>query len=128
MADELTYYNVVEVLLARVPELRPVYQHLLDLEGSPIDQYNLIANAARYAEGVAPQAPSDPQVEDMLQRLAALLEEMASDYDDHYLPDLMGAGFVEAMNPDAPGFAYLVSLMGPASRAQVVSWFGPDAM
>ncbi len=128
MADELTFDNAVDVLLTRIPELRPVYQHVLDMEGPPIDQYNLIANAARCAEGLAPQASSDPQVEDMLQRLAALLEEMASDYDDPYLPDLMGAGFVEALNPDAPGFAYLVGLMGPASRAQFVSWFGADAV
>lgn len=128
MPDKLTYDNAVDVLLTRVPELRPVYQQLLDMEGPPIDQYNLIANAARYAEGLAPQASSDPAVEDMLQRLAAVLEEMAAASDEPYLPDLMGAGFVEALNPDAPGFAYLVGLMGPASRAQVVSWFGQDSV
>lgn len=127
MADKLTFDNAVDVLLTRTPELRSVYEHLLDMEGPPIDQYNLIANTARYAEGLAPQAPDDPAVADMLRRLAAVLEEMAAS-DDPYLPDLMGAGFVEAMNPDAPGFAYLVGLMGPASRAQVVSWFGPDSV
>jgi hypothetical protein len=67
---------------------------------------------------LAPQVPSDPTVEDMLRRLAAMLEEMATSKEP-YLPDLMGAGFVEAMNPEAPGFDYLVGLTGPASRAQV---------
>lgn len=128
MAERLTWDNVIDELLARVPELRPVYQQQLDALGPPIGQYELIYHAARFAEGLAARAPGDPAAEDTLRRLAAVLEEMATS-DDPYLTDLMGAGFVEAMRPAAPGFDYLVELLGPASRAYLPSWFfgsGPD--
>lgn len=55
----------------------------------------------------------------------ATLEEMAAS-DDQSMRDLMGAGFLEALDPDAPGFDYLVKFMGSASRAQVAGDFGPD--
>lgn len=116
-----------------MPELRPVYQQLIDDEGlyddgPPVRPYGFFDRSARFVQQLAAQNFGDPALEDMLRRLAAMLEEMASDYDDSYLPDLMGAGFVEAMNPDAPGFGYLVGFMGPASRAQVVATFGSDSV
>lgn len=124
MATRLTWETAIDVLLERVPELLPVYQRLLDQEGPPIDQYNLIARAAEWAQALATGASTDPGADAVLRRLGALLEEMAAS-DDPFLPDLMGAGFVEALDPDAPGYAYTVGLLGPASRAQVESWYGP---
>jgi hypothetical protein len=73
------------------------------------------------------RAPNDPAAADTLRRLAAVLEEMATSKGP-YLPEMMGAGFVEVLNPDAPGFHYLVGLMGPASRAEVEPEFGVDSV
>lgn len=127
MAGELTFDNAVDVLVARVPELRSIYQELLDDEGPPVRHYGFIDLSARFAQSLAALAPDDPAGAETLHRLAAVLEEMAASKEP-YLPDLMGAGFVEALDPNAPGFNYLVGLMGPASREQVVSWFGPDSV
>ncbi len=127
MADVLTFDNAVDVLVARVPELGPIYQELLDDEGPPVRQYGFIAHVAWFAEALAAQAADDPAAADTLRRLAAILEEIVTSKKP-YLHDLMAAGFVEAMNPDAPEFDYLVGLMGPASRAEVVSWFGSDSV
>lgn len=126
MARVLTWDNVIAEMLDRVPELRPVYQHLLDTEGWAIGAYTLIFEAARFAERLAVRIPADLEAQDTLCRLAALLEEMAAS-SGPYLPDLMGAGFVEALDPDAPSFEPLVGLMGPASQAQVTATFGPGS-
>lgn len=125
--SEYNYLNVVDVLLIRVPELRPVYQQVLEDEGLPVPQYGVFSRSARFAQQLAARSSNDPAVEDMLRRLMAMLEEMVAS-DDQYLHDLMGAGFVEAMNPDAPRFDYLVKFMGPASRAMVAMLFGSGAV
>lgn len=129
MADKLTYnyFDVVDVLLTRVPELHPVYQQVLDDEGLPVPQYGVFSHSARFAQQLAARSPNDPAMEGMLRRLMAMLEEMVAS-DDQYLHDLMGAGFVEALDPNAPGFDYLVKFMGPASRAMVAAKFGPDSV
>ncbi len=123
MPDELTYDNVVEVLVARVPELQPIYEELLDHDDGEILRYPFIAHVAWFAEALAAQVAEDPTAADTLRRLAAVLEEIVTSKKP-YLHDLMAAGFVEAMNPDAPGFDHVVGLMGPASRAEVELEFG----
>jgi len=129
MAEPMTWENAIPALLERVPELRPVYQQLLDSEGPPIEQYTLMHAAIAFAEDLGRVAQgadtASPRAAETLRRLMDALEEMATSCDP-YLPDLAGAGFVEGMDPLDPGFDYLVSLMRPATRRMVVESFAPD--
>lgn len=69
MADEWPFSyldDVVDVLLTRVPELRPVYQQLIDDEGPPVRPYGFFDRSARFAQQLAARSPNNPAMEDML--------------------------------------------------------------
>jgi hypothetical protein len=61
MADTLTFDNAVPALLKRVPELRPVYQRLVELEGrDAMRKYTLVGNAQHFAYDLCREAASTP--------------------------------------------------------------------
>ena len=126
----LTFDTVITVLLERVPEMRAVYQRLLDEEGPPIEQYTLIGSAVPFAYELCRWADRDlnaaPAARDTLRRLFGILDDMF-DSNDQFLIDLAGTGFLEVMDPDDPCFEHLLALMSPPLAELVWSMFGPGS-
>lgn len=130
MTLPLTFDTIIPVLLQRVPELRSVYQWLLDGEGPPVGPYALVGSAVPFAYELCRTADRDPTrraaAHDALRRLFEVLAEM-DDSRDQFLIDLAGTGFLEVMDPDDPCFEHLMGLMPPSLAGLTWAMFGPGS-
>ncbi len=125
MEDPVTFDNVLEHLLARVPELAEAYAEHVTTYDEPI-AYVFIGDVRRFAMALArgdtSVLPVGADPDDVLHRLFGFLEE-ASCSQDQSAREFVGAGFMEAMDPADPTFKTLVSLMGPETRRQLTLTF-----
>ncbi len=125
MEDPVTFDNVLEHLLARVPELAEAYAEHITIYHEPI-AYVFIGDVARFAmalaRGDANVLPVQADADDVLHRLFAFLEEVSCS-PDQIAREFVGAGFMEEMDPVDPVFKTLVSLMGPETRRWVTLTF-----
>jgi hypothetical protein len=105
-----------------------MYTLYMKHESEGMLKYIFIADVERWTEtlykSLEATDPSATNAEDALGRLLNFFEE-ALDDGDEYVHDLIGAGFMEMMDPASISFTWMRSHMGPKSQRELDVTFAP---
>jgi len=117
--QQLTYSNVLDLLLQQIPELRPLFdKHLKDQFGEPL-QHVFFGDLTRYTiEQVrAAETNIDQNSLSVAKRILDFLEH-AMNCSDGLVPELVSVSFLENLRPGDKACQKLTTMFGPNLRRQ----------
>lgn len=112
--------KLVRRLVDEVTALRPLYREHVDSDGTVL-AYPFFGDMTRLIQTWAAHHARERRRD--VRRILCLLEEALSSSDSG-LDDLISLGFVELLDPKAPGYDELRSAMGPRVREQLTQYEG----
>ena len=116
-AQEINYDNVVELLIEKVPELRPLLDKHLEDQCGELLQHVFFGDLTRYVleqmHSLQEQSPS--RLPEAVRRILDFLE-IALTSSDTLTRELVGVSFIENLDPTDPAFGQLKSALNPNLR------------
>ena len=118
--DLLSYENIVDVLIEKVPELRLVLEEHLHDQGGELLRHVFFGDLTRF---VMRQVRSrvtgiDSSSSNTLARILDVLEQASISPDDN-LRDLVGVSFLENLDPSDDGYEELKAVLGPNLKQEI---------
>jgi hypothetical protein len=99
MAKNITYDNVIQCLIEKIPEFKPIYEEHIDQNDGEVLNHVLMGDLVRFTEGVCSSISASPTsiTKELLQRIVDFLEEAISS-DDSIVVEMINVSFLENLH------------------------------
>lgn len=104
-----TFSTIVSQLVARFPELQPLYDENYDDENGKILSHPFFGDLTQYITELSHHDDKKTQLKNIINFL-----EEAMNSPDELVKDLIVASFIENLERDDPGFNTIKAMFGPA--------------